>query len=320
MPRKTMKKTLFFAIFLSSFASPTLAAVGDEWLDRPVAEEQSGIMEDVREDILCFAKKEYAHIGRNPFYKGGIPEALRKGELGKYELMLRASLEAYGINTAELHKEFLRIADGKERRATLRNGDPFFAINQKGGIFVKGPRLPNGSRGLLKNETGEDISGVLLVLMEGTMDDNGGAHPVIILIADKCGNAILLPPRPEQSRQDVAVVRGREEERRSPRREYREERGGSLAEVIVPLAGMILREVHASSQRYTDGPSRVVRVVGVKRICRNGRWFDAVHYSNGATRLVPVNNNERRQMSSQQHRATRRMPPGHFTPYQYRGR
>ncbi|NTV22639.1 MAG: hypothetical protein HGB03_03740 [Candidatus Yonathbacteria bacterium] len=313
-----MKKIVIFGALMGSFVVNTaLAAVGDEWLDRPMKEEQSG-MESVREDILRFAKKEYAHIGRNPFYKGGIPEALRKGELGKYELMLKASLDAYGINTAELHKEFVRIADGKARRATLRNGDPFFAINQKGGGFVKGPRLPNGSRGLLKNETGEDISGVLLVLMEGAEDDNGGAHPVIILVADECGNAATLPPRPEQSRQDVAVVRGRrEEERRSPRREYREERGGSLAEVIVPLAGMILREVHASSSaslRYADGP-RGVRVVGVKRICRNGRWFDAVHYSNGATRLVPVNNNERRERQMSSQRRTMR-----FTPYQYRGR
>jgi len=295
---KTMKKALFTGIFAAllcvASSATSFAAVGDAWLDNSPAV-GAGEMEEIREDLLHFTKKEYRHIGRNPFYKGGIPEALRKGELGRYEEMLQASLDAYGINTAELHAEFVRIAEGKARRATLKNGDPFFAVNQRGGVFVKASKLPNGSRGLLRNETGKDISGVLLVLMEGATDDNGGKHPVIILIADECGNAFLLPPHPNRP---VVSEREQADYSRAPQ-QVRERRGPSFGEVVGTL--VVGAVAHAVLDRRHDdqclSPHRgyippqhqkrnIPRVVD--RVCRNGRWFDVLRYPDGRARLVPV--------------------------------
>ena len=282
-----------------SFGQAVHAEVGDEWLDQPAAGQDANSMNEVREGLVRFTAKEYASIGRTPFYRGGIPGALRKGALSEYGLMLKASLDAYGINTVELHKEIVRIADGKARRATLRNGDPFFAVNQRGGGFVRATKLPNGSRGLIKNETGKDISGVLFVLMECAVDDNGGKHPVVILIADECGNAFLLPPRPAQPRRASAPTRPLMQVSKPPR--VREHRGPGVGDFVVPIIGAaILRGIGEQVAPLHQSRPKIK-----KEVYRYGRLYEVLCLPDGRQVLRPVGNTRRG------------MPPPH---YRYRMR
>jgi len=294
-----MSKNIFLVVLgtLLLSATPVFAGEVDEsagWRD----DRQSSLqyhgeggegMEDIRSFLLQFAKKEYTHMGANPFYAGGIPAAIRKNELAQYEAILKASLEGEGINTASLHKEFMRIADGQARRARIRDGEPFFSVNQKGGHFVKAAKLSDGSRGLLRNETGEDISGVLIVLMDGVATPDGRRLPVVVLLADKCGNAFMLPPRPASPSSRGGDVRPperfgeREEHRRPPQEERREHRRPGFGErLLETVLGIGIQRLSNPQGQFGS------QVVGRRAVCEGGRWWGVTQYSNGRTSRVPI--------------------------------
>lgn len=184
-----LKKSLFGAIFFTLIFAFGVSA-------------EAGVksMRELKEHLVPFRGKDYSRIGENPFFAGGIPRAKREGKLDEFQEKLRASLKKENIFVDDLSLEFNLIGEGKERRTRLKDGDFFYSVNQKGGNFVKAPRMYPGDpkrkqRKMFEANIGRDIPGTLIVLQDyRRLDRWGRPKLIVVLIADECGNAFLLPP------------------------------------------------------------------------------------------------------------------------------